>query len=100
MSSFWDEEIALSSDYEDDRGITAQEEPRTTSRTKAQPGEVLSSGEDMERLILNSSTADPPLEEREEEEDKDQFQAAEEELGAPRPETIANFVNNRFRTTE
>ncbi|KAK3739613.1 hypothetical protein RRG08_008221 [Elysia crispata] len=36
MSSFWDEEIALSSDYEDDRGITAQEEPRTTSRTKAQ----------------------------------------------------------------
>ena len=36
-------------------------------------------------------------------EDKDQFQAAEEELaideevGLPLPESIANFINNRFK---
>ncbi|KAK3737680.1 hypothetical protein RRG08_066367 [Elysia crispata] len=38
-------------------------EPRVSRSVS--PGKVLSSGEDMERAILNSSTADPPLEERE-----------------------------------
>ncbi|KAK3800661.1 hypothetical protein RRG08_003068 [Elysia crispata] len=52
---------------------------------------------------LNSSTADPPIEEREDGKDKDQFHSTEgelafdEEVGSPFPELIDNFISDRFK---